>query len=329
MRPAALIYGITGQDGSYLAEELLRHGYEVHGVLRRSSSINTARIDTLLLSGQVKATYGDVTDPLSVVETVRNVEPDQIYNLAAQSHVKVSFEIPSVTLNASASGTLNILEAIRLSGRGICFSQASSSEMFGNAPECPQNENTPFAPVSPYGVAKLASHHLTRVYREAYGIFAVSGILYNHESERRGETFVTRKITRAIGRIKVGLQSTVTLGNLDAKRDWGYAPEYVVAMHLMLLQSRPKDYVIGTGLSHSVREFAASAFEYAGLDMSRHLVVDAARYGRATEIHNLLADATLAKEDLGWAPRVGFKALVKRMVDHDVDLARHESKIDL
>lgn len=332
----ALITGITGQDGSYLAEILLNKGYEVHGMIRRSSTFPTARIDHIYRdphyqNGQnLRLYYGDLTDSENIRKLIYKIQPDEIYNLGAQSHVRVSFDIPEYTGNATGLGALRVLEAIKdfqeNTGKKIKYYQASSSEMFGAAPP-PQNEHTPFYPRSPYGCAKVFAYNITRNYREAYGIFAVNGILFNHESPRRGETFVTRKITRGVARIKAGLDKKIYLGNLDARRDWGYAPEYMEAAYLMMQQAEPNDYVIGTGQSKSVRDFVKTAFAYAGIDNWEHYVEIDPRYYRPTEVENLIADASKAREKLGWQPKVSFEELVKIMIDHDlkrygVDLAR-------
>jgi GDPmannose 4,6-dehydratase len=317
----ALITGITGQDGSYLAEQLLEKGYEVHGIVRRSSSFNTDRIDHLYRdpheSGVKLFTHhGDLSDSVSLTRLLYELQPDEIYHLGAQSHVRVSFDIPEYTFDITGAGTLRILDAIRESGiTSARFYQASSSEMFGAAPP-PQSEVTPFHPRSPYAVAKVAAYWATVNYREAYGMFAVNGILFNHESPRRGETFVTRKITRAVARIRAGLQDKLFLGNLDAKRDWGYAPDYTDAMWRMLQAGEPEDFVIATGSTHSVREFLELAFEHAGLDWEPHVEIDP-RYFRPSEVDVLLGDATRARERLGWEPTVGFEELARIMVDAD------------
>jgi GDPmannose 4,6-dehydratase len=317
----ALITGITGQDGSYLAEQLLEKGYEVHGIVRRSSSFNTDRIDHLYRdpheSGVKLFTHhGDLSDSVSMTKLLYELQPDEIYHLGAQSHVRVSFDIPEYTFDITGAGTLRILDAIRESGiTSARFYQASSSEMFGAAPP-PQAEDTPFHPRSPYAVAKVAAYWATVNYREAYGMFAVNGILFNHESPRRGETFVTRKITRAVARIRAGLQDKLFLGNLDAKRDWGYAPDYTDAMWRMLQAGEPEDFVIATGATHSVREFLELAFEHAGLDWEPHVEIDP-RYFRPSEVDVLLGDATRARERLGWEPTVGFEELARIMVDAD------------
>jgi GDPmannose 4,6-dehydratase len=324
----ALVTGITGQDGSYLAELLLSKGYEVHGVVRRASTFNTERIDHLYVDpheGNAKLFlhYGDLNDASSLQTIIRDVAPDEVYNLAAQSHVRVSFDIPEYTGEVTGLGTVRILEAIRKLGIQCRFYQASSSELYGKVVETPQRETTPFHPRSPYAVAKAYSFYMTQNYREAYGIFATNGILFNHESERRGETFVTRKITRAVGRIKHGAQSELYLGNLDAKRDWGHAKDYVEAMWLMLQHEVPDDFVIGTGETYSVREFAERAFAHVGLDAKDFIKIDP-RYFRPSEVDLLLADPSKAKQVLGWKPKVSFPELVQRMVDHDVELAARE-----
>jgi len=330
----ALVTGITGQDGSYLAELLLAKGYEVHGIIRRASTFNTDRIDHLYQDPHEEGVklflhYGDLTDGTSLRRILEQVQPDEIYNLAAQSHVAVSFEQPSYTADVDATGTLRLFEAVRdsceNSGRSVRIYQACSSEMFGSTPP-PQNEETPFHPRSPYGVSKVAGYWYGVNYREAYGMFIANGILFNHESERRGETFVTRKITRAVGRIKHGLQDKLYLGNMDAKRDWGYAPDYVEAMWLMLQADEPDDFVIATGESHSVREFVEEAFAEVGLDWEEHVEIDP-RYFRPAEVDYLLGDASKAREKLGWEPTVSFDELVKRMVAHDLELAAQEKTL--
>ncbi len=326
----ALITGITGQDGSYLSELLLSKGYEVHGVVRRSSSFNTERIDHLYRDPheqnvRLHLHYGDLNDASSLQSVVSIVKPDEVYNLGAQSHVRVSFDIPEYTGEVTALGTVRLLEAIRKEHVSCRFYQASSSELYGKVVETPQRETTPFHPRSPYAVAKAYAFYMTQNYREAYGMFAVNGILFNHESERRGETFVTRKITRAVGRIKHGLQKELFLGNLDARRDWGYAPDYVEAMWMMLQADAPDDYVVGTGETYSVREFLELAFERAGLDWQEHVKVDP-RYFRPAEVDLLLSDPTKIREKLGWKPRVGFRELVTRMVDSDLALAAREKR---
>jgi GDPmannose 4,6-dehydratase len=323
----ALITGVTGQDGSYLAESLLAKGYEVHGLIRRASSFNTGRLDTIYRDPHESGVrflmhYGDLSDSGSLVNLIRNLEPDEIYHLGAQSHVKVSFEIPEYTADATGMGTIRMLEAVRASGVSTRFYQAGSSEMFGSAPP-PQSEATPFHPRSPYGVAKVFAHWATVNYREAHGMFAVNGILMNHESPRRGETFVTRKISRAVARIRAGIQDKVYLGNLDARRDWGYAPEYVEAMWMMLQQETPQDLVIATGEDHSVREFAEIAFAHADLDWRKHVEIDP-NYYRPSEVDHLRGDASKAREVLGWQPRTTFSELVQIMVDADIQLLEDE-----
>ena len=314
----ALITGITGQDGSYLAELLLEKGYEVHGLKRRASSFNTDRVDRIYRDFHEAGTrfflhYADLTDGGSLANLLHEIQPEEIYNLGAQSHVKVSFEVAEYTADVVACGTLRLLEAIRRTGLKSRFYQASSSEMFGSTPP-PQSEGSPFHPRSPYGCSKAFAHYITVNYRESYGMHASSGILFNHESPRRGETFVTRKITRAVARIRAGLQDNLYLGNLEARRDWGYAPDYVRAMWLMLQQERPDDYVVGTGETHSVLEFVQLAFAHAGLDWRAYVEVDS-RYLRPAEVDVLQADASKARAVLGWAPSVGFAELVRIMVD--------------
>jgi GDPmannose 4,6-dehydratase len=322
MTKKALITGITGQDGSYLAELLLSKGYEVHGLIRRASTFNTERIDHLYKDPHERDNrlflhYGDLSDSGQLTNMIYNIQPDEIYNLAAQSHVRVSFDLPEYTGDISGLGTTRFLEAIKRSGIQTKFYQASSSEMFGSSPP-PQNEKSQFYPRSPYAIAKVYSFWMTVNYREAYGLFACNGILFNHESPRRGETFVTRKITRALSRIKLGLQDKLYLGNLDAKRDWGYAKEYVEAMWLMLQQDKPEDYVIATGETHSVREFLTEAFKYADLDWQDHVEIDP-RYFRPTEVDILVGDSSKAQEGFGWRPEVRFKKLVKIMVEADLE----------
>jgi GDPmannose 4,6-dehydratase len=322
-RKRAFITGISGQDGSYLAELLLSKGYHVHGLLRRASTINTHRLDGIYRDPHEADLpfvlhYGDLSDGVSLTNLVRQIEPDEIYHLGAQSHVRVSFDIPDYTAQTTGLGTLRILEAIHASGVKTRFYQASSSEMFGSAPP-PQNENTPFHPRSPYGVAKVFGYWTAVNYREAYGLFAVNGILFNHESARRGETFVSRKITRAVARIKAGLQDKLYLGNLDAKRDWGHAPDYTEAMWLMLQQPQPDDYVIATGESHTVREFLELAFDRVGLEWQGFVEVDP-RYYRPSEVDHLLGDASKAARVLGWRPTTRFNELVALMVDADIKL---------
>jgi len=327
----ALITGITGQDGSYLSELLISKGYEVHGIIRRSSSFNTERIDHLYHDPHEKTVrlvlhYGDLTDGSSLRSIISQIQPTEIYNLGAQSHVRVSFDQPVYTVEADALGTLVLLEAIRDACPRARYYQAGSSEMFGKVRETPQKETTPFYPRSPYGCAKVFSHWQTVNYREAYGLFASNGILFNHESPRRGETFVTRKITRAATRIKEGLQDTLYLGNLEAKRDWGFAGDYVEAMWLMLQQDEPDDFVVATGETYSVREFVQAAFSILGLDWERYIRLDP-RYLRPTEVDLLLGDNTKARKLLGWAPRVGFRQLVEMMVEADWKLARREKVV--
>ncbi len=342
----ALITGITGQDGSYLAELLLEKGYEVHGMVRRASTFNTSRIDHIYQDPHESGKrlflhYGDLTDSTNLIRTIKEVGPDEIYNLAAQSHVKVSFETPEYTGNSDALGTLRILEAIRLLGleKKTKFYQASTSEMFGATPP-PQHEETPFYPRSPYGVAKVYAYWITKNYREAYGMFAVSGILFNHESPRRGETFVTKKITRAATRISLGLQEKMYLGNLDAKRDWGHAKDYVNAMYLMLQQEMPEDYVIATGTQYSVRDFCEAVFKELDIDLvwqgenikekgmdkktGKIIIEIDPRYFRPTEVESLLGDPTKAQKNLGWHAKVGFNELVKEMVAHDLKEAKKD-----
>jgi len=330
----ALITGITGQDGSYLAELLLSKGYEVHGIIRRASTFNTDRIDHLYQDPHVNGVklflyYGDLADSVHMVKLLYDLEPDEIYNLGAQSHVRVSFDIPEYTGDVDGVGAVRILEAIREANLvdKVRFYQASSSEMFGKVQEVPQTEKTPFWPRSPYGCAKMYAHWLTVNYRESYDLFACSGILFNHESPRRGETFVTRKITRAATRIKLGLQEKLYLGNLDAERDWGYAKEYVEMMWLMLQQDEPDDYVIATNETHSVKEFVVETFDRLGLDWEKHVDYDA-RYERPAEVDLLIGDPAKAKRQLGWEPKVKFKELVAIMVDADLKLAEEEAKIN-
>ncbi len=322
----ALITGITGQDGSYLTELLLGKGYEVYGIIRRSSSFNTARIDQLYQDPhapdvRLRLVYGDLNDASSLNRILRTIQPDEIYNLGAQSHVRVSFDVPEYTADVTGLGTIRLLEAIRESGLRPKFYQASSSEMFGKVQEIPQRETTPFYPRSPYGAAKLYAHWITVNYREAYNFFACSGILFNHESPRRGETFVTRKITKAAARIKLGLQQDLYLGNLDAKRDWGYAGDYVQAMWLMMQQDQPDDFVIATGETHTVREFLEVVFEHLNLDWKRYTKIDP-KYYRPTEVDLLIGDASKAKKQLQWEPRVRFRELATMMVDADLEAER-------
>ncbi|SHJ66746.1 GDP-mannose 4,6-dehydratase [Paramaledivibacter caminithermalis] len=352
MKKKALIFGITGQDGSYLAEFLLDKGYEVHGMIRRCSSFNTGRIEHLYLKDliedlhferQIYLHYGDITDSTNVIKLIQQIAPDEIYNLSAQSHVKVSFELPEYTAEVDAIGTLRILEAVRILGleKKTKIYQASTSELYGKVQEVPQNEDTPFYPRSPYGVAKLYGFWIIKNYREAYNMFAVNGILFNHESERRGETFVTRKITLAASRIAKGYQKRLYLGNLDAKRDWGYAKDYVECMWLMLQQNKPEDYVIATGEMHTVREFCTLAFKEAGLELiwkgkgvdekginkktGEVLVEVDPKYFRPTEVEQLLGDPTKAKEKLKWNPtKTSFEELVKIMMKHDLEFVEKE-----
>jgi len=317
----ALITGITGQDGSYLTELLLSKGYSVYGVIRRSSSFNTGRIDHIYQdphdpTPKMRLVYGDLNDASSLNKIIRTIAPDEIYNLGAQSHVRVSFDVPEYTGEVTALGTVRLLEAIRETGVKTRFYQASSSEMFGNAPS-PQNEETPFLPCSPYAAAKLYAHWMTVNYRQGYGLFACTGILFNHESPRRGETFVSRKITKAVARIKLGLQDKLYLGNLDAKRDWGYAGDYVEAIWMMLQQLEPDDFVIATGETHSVRDFLDEAFGYVKLNWKDFVKIDP-RYYRPNEVDLLLGDASKARQKLGWQPKVSFQALVRMMVDADL-----------
>jgi len=324
MAKKALVTGITGQDGSYLAELLLSKGYEVHGLIRRTSTFNTSRIDHLYidpheLGAKLFLNYGDLSDASQLTNLIYDIRPDEIYHLGAQSHVRVSFDIPEYTGDINALGTTRLLEAIRKSGLKTRFYQASSSEMFGNAPP-PQSEKTPFQPRSPYAVSKVYAYWMTVNYREGYNLFTCNGIMFNHESPRRGQTFVTRKITRAISEILSGRQHYLYLGNLEAKRDWGYAPEYLEAMWLILQQEKPDDYVVGTGECHSVREFLDEAFSYVKLDQEKYVKIDP-RYFRPTEVNLLIADPRKAMEKLGWRPRVTFKELVRIMVDADMEAA--------
>jgi GDPmannose 4,6-dehydratase len=323
----ALITGVTGQDGSYLAELLLAKGHEVHGLIRRASTFNTKRLDPIYRDPHESGVrffmhYGDMGDAVSLVNLIRDLEPDEVYHLGAQTHVKVSFDIPVYTADATAMGTVRILEAIRASRVNTRFYQAGSSEMFGSTPP-PHDENSPFHPRSPYGASKVFAHHITVNYREAYEMFACNGILHNHESPRRGETFVTRKVTRAVARIKAGIQDKLYLGNLDARRDWGYAPEYVEAMWMMLQHDTPQDFVIATGESHTVREFCELAFDHAELDWERHVEIDP-NYLRPAEVDYLQGDASKAKRVLGWEPRTTFPELVRIMVDGDMQLLDDE-----
>ncbi|GAB3855515.1 GDP-mannose 4,6-dehydratase [Nocardioides maradonensis] len=314
---SALITGVTGQDGSYLAELLLSKGYEVHGLVRRSSTLNRSRIDHLHQDSRLHLHYGDLTDGVSLVNLIRELEPHEVYNLGAQSHVKVSFEVPEYTADADATGTLRMLEAIRAAGLETRFYQASTSEMFGATPP-PQKETTAFYPRSPYGAAKLYSHWVTVNYREAYDMFAVSGILFNHESPRRGESFVTRKITLGVAAIKLGITDHLTLGNLEAIRDWGYAKEYVEGMWRMLQHDEPQDYVLATGIGTTVREFCEYAFSAVGLDWEDHVRYDKA-YERPTEVDALIGDFSKARDVLGWTPQTDAKGLASLMVDADIE----------
>ncbi len=350
-RKTALIIGVTGQDGSYLVELLLHKGYVVHGVKRRASSFNTARLDHIFRDqhqypdSRLLLHYGDITDTSNIIRLIKEIQPNEVYNLAAQSHVKVSFELPEYTAQVDAMGTLRILEAIRILGLAekTRFYQASTSELYGKVQEIPQTELTPFYPRSPYGVAKLYGFWITKNYREAYGMFACNGILFNHESPVRGETFVTRKITRAVARIKYGLQDALYLGNLDAKRDWGHAREYVDAMWRILQQDEPEDFVIATGQMHSVREFVEAAFAHVGIDIvwegdgvdergidkrtgNVRVFIDP-QYFRPAEVDLLIGDATKAKEKLGWEPQVDFDELVKEMVQHEIYVMKQSAVI--
>lgn len=325
----ALITGITGQDGSYLTELLLEKGYQVFGIVRRSSSFNTDRLNHLYQdphepNARLRMFYGDLNDSSSLNTILRNTTPDEIYNLGAQSHVRVSFDVPEYTADVTGVGTVRILEAIRDTGIRPKFYQASSSELYGRVKEVPQTELTPFHPRSPYACAKAYAYHITVNYRESYGLFACNGILFNHESERRGETFVSRKITRAATRIKLGLQDKLYLGNLDARRDWGYARDYVEAMWLMLQADEPDDFVIATGENYSVRDFLDEAFGYLDMDWKEFVETDP-RYYRPAEVDLLLGDSSKARRVLGWKPKVNFRELVRIMVDHDLNLARLES----
>ncbi len=326
----ALITGITGQDGSYLAELLLQKGYEVHGLIRRSSSFNTSRINHIYQDphkSNVKLFlhYGDLTDGANLNQLMKSIKPDEVYNFGAQSHVRVSFDIPEYSTNVNALGAIRILDAIRESGVKTKFYQASSSEMFGSS-KPPQNEKTPFSPLSPYAVSKVYAYWITVNYREAYNMFACNGILFNHESPRRGETFVTRKITRAATRIKLGLQKELFLGNLNSKRDWGYAPEFIEAMWLMVQNLEPDDFVVATGETHTVMEFVEEVFSYLGLDWKKYVKIDK-RYFRPVEVDELKGDPAKIREKLGWEPKVKFKELIQIMVDADMKLAENEKKL--
>lgn len=330
MPKKALITGITGQDGSYLTEFLLEKGYEVHGIIRRTSTFNTDRIDHLFQDPHEKDVrlflhYGDISDSTNLIKLIYQIEPDEVYHLAAQSHVRVSFDMPEYTADTTALGTVRILEALRTTGSHARFYQASSSEMFGRVQEIPQKETTPFYPRSPYACAKVYAYWITVNYRESYGMHASNGILFNHESPRRGPTFVTRKITRAAVRIRAGLQNKLYLGNLDAKRDWGYAKDYVEAMWLMLQQDTPDDYVIATGETHSVREFLDLAFKHVGLDWHNYVEIDP-RYFRPAEVDILLGDASKARRVLGWKPKTSFEELVALMVEADARLLEAQLK---
>ena len=333
MAKKALITGITGQDGSYLAELLLSKGYEVHGIVRRASSFNRQRLDAIYDDPKFREVrlflhYGDLGESGSLTRLLHTIQPDEVYNLAAQSHVRVSFDAPEYTLDIGGTGTLRLLEAIRQTGQQPRFYQASSSEMYGKVREIPQSELTPFHPRSPYAVAKVCAYWATVNYRESYDIHASNGILFNHESPRRGESFVTRKITLGVAHIKAGIQNKLVLGNLDAKRDWGYAKEYVEAMWLMLQQDKPDDYVVATGETHSVKEFLEEAFAHVGLDWEKYVVQDQ-RYMRPAEVDLLIGDPTKAEKQLGWKPKTKFKDLVKIMVDADMELlkAHREGRI--
>jgi len=335
MAKKALITGITGQDGSYLAELLLSKGYEVHGIIRRASTFNTGRLDAIYEDPHTDKKrlflhYGDLSDGSALARLIGQVQPEEVYNLAAQSHVRVSFDAPEYTADITGTGTIRLLEAIRETGIKPKFYQASSSEMFGLVQEVPQKETTPFYPRSPYGAAKVYSYWITVNYRESYGMHASNGILFNHESPRRGETFVTRKITRAVAHIKAGLQDKLFLGNLDAKRDWGYAKEFVEAMWLMLQQDKPDDYVIATNETHTVREFLEVAFSHVDLDWKKYVEIDP-RYFRPAEVELLIGDYSKAKKKLGWEPKTKFADLTKLMVDADVELLRkhREGKIQM
>jgi GDPmannose 4,6-dehydratase len=333
MPKKAFITGITGQDGSYLAELLLDKGYEVHGIIRRASTFNTGRIEHLYQDPHIHGVrlflhYGDLADPVNMVHLLNELKPEEIYHLGAQSHVRVSFDIPEYTGDVTGLGSTRILEAIKKAGLRTRFYQASSSEMFGKVREIPQNESTPFYPCSPYACAKVYAYWVTVNYRESYRLFACNGILFNHESPRRGETFVTRKITRAVAHIKAGLQKKLYLGTLEARRDWGYAPEYVEAMWLMLQQEEPGDYVVATGETHSVKEFLEEAFNYVGLDWCDHVEIDS-RYCRPTEVDLLIGDPSKAKKVLGWTPKTRFRDLVRLMVDADLKLVQESGRKQL
>jgi GDPmannose 4,6-dehydratase len=337
MKKVALITGVSGQDGSYLADFLLGKGYEVHGIIRRSSSFNTARLEHIIQNPEINNKtfflhYGDLTDYTTIEKLINKCKPTEVYNLGAQSHVRVSFDVPVYTGETVGLGTLNVLESIRsyqdITGTQVRYYQASSSEMYGKVQEVPQKESTPFYPRSPYGCAKVYAHHLTVNYRESYGIHGSCGILFNHESPRRGETFVTRKITRAVGRIYQGLQKKLYLGNLDALRDWGYAGDYVEAMWMMLQQDEPDDYVIATGKMISVREFCQKAFARYSMNYEDYVEIDP-KYFRPAEVDQLLGDPSKAKEKLGWIPRTSIDELINMMTDHDFELGRKEFMIHL
>ena len=323
----AIVTGTTGQDGYYLSKQLLQNGYEVHGLVRRSSNINTFRIDPLISEygpeGKFKLYYSDLIDSSSITNLINNIQPDEIYNLAAQSHVAVSFKNPIYSTHTSTTGTVTILESIRNGNKDIKFYQASSSEMFGGEKEEKLNEKSKLNPKSPYAAAKVFCHDMTKIYREAYGIFAVNGILFNHESPVRGETFVTRKITQAVGRIHLGLQSKLTLGNLDASRDWGFAGDYTKGMYLMMQHSKPDDWVLATGETHTVKEFAKKAFESVGLNWEE-FVETSDKYKRPNEVNHLLGDPEKAKNELGWVAETSFDDLVKMMVESDIESAERE-----
>ncbi len=332
----AIVTGITGQDGSYLAESLLKKGYEVHGIMRRASTFNTARIDHIYQDPHEQGRrlilhFGDLADANTIRRLLYKIQPDEVYNLGAQSHVRVSFDIPEYTANVTGLGVLRMLEAIKDyetdTNKKIKFYQASSSEMFGAAPP-PQNESTSFHPRSPYGIAKVFAYNTVRNYREAYGMFAVNGILFNHESERRGETFLTRKVTKGVAKILSGKEKKLYLGNLDARRDWGYAPEYVEAMHLMMQHPKPEDFVIGTGQSHSVGEFVELAFKHVGIDNWKDYVGIDPRYYRPAEVDNLIADTKKAQDMLGWQAKTKFEDVVKIMLKHDLKKHGLESQAD-
>lgn len=330
MSKKAFITGVTGQDGSYLVDLLLEKGYEVHGLIRQSTQFTPDRwghLKKAMTSKKLIVHHGDLMDASGMRALLEDIGPNEVYNLAAQSHVGLSFEQPVNTSEVTALGVLNLLDAIRRSKLDCKFYQASSSEMFGRVRETPQSESTPFYPRSPYGCAKVYAHYITQNYRESYGMFACSGILFNHESERRGENFVTRKITRAVGRIKAGLQDELLLGNTDALRDWGYAPEYVEAMWLMLQQDSPNDYVIGTGEQHSVQEFLEASFSSAGLDINKY-VKCSEKLMRPSEVDTLRADFSKAEKNLGWKPKTDFNNLVRKMVEHDIDLASKELELE-